>query len=187
LRLLLELLGQSRRSGRVGAINVSKMTLMVPLLPHSAICLAVHCSVGRAGCQRLYLVERSASHTRLEDLQRVLAEMTLCFVWFKSGWRSAQAESLLGATGHQVGGSSSGIACWYIVPIAENRLLSRCVVPRMCWGRAFQRQSAHENALKLTALREWYRALSRQSVGAVWEATYGSRSICLKRALGYWS
>lgn len=41
----------------------------------------------------VFTLDHLPNHTRLEDLQRVLADSSL-FRWFKSGWRGAKAEVL---------------------------------------------------------------------------------------------
>lgn len=120
-----------------------------------------------------FSLDRLPSHTRLEDLERVLAEGSL-FRWFKSGWRAARAEVL--------GTVRPGIklkAALQALPdgIAYKRNHSQLTANasyRETLGDHFQGLETKTD--DLIALRNWYRALrdkcGRGFGGDVWVAEY---------------
>lgn len=121
----------------------------------------------------VFTLNRLPDHTRLEDLQRVLADSSL-FRWFKSGWRAAKAEVLA-----MVRPGIKLKAALQILPdgIAYQRNQNRLATDstyREALGEHFR--DAETKAADLIALRNWYRVLrdkcGRGFGGNVWVAEY---------------
>jgi len=172
LRLLLELLLQMPIALAAWRHKRFEDETLDSLLPELSDLLA---DISRLEEQvaSVFTVDRLPSHTRLEDLQRVLADDSL-FRWFKSGWRSAKAEVL--------GMVRPGIklsAALQVLPagITFKRLKNRLAIDasfREALGEHFKDEST--KTAELTALRDWYRALrdkcGRGFGGNVWIAEY---------------
>lgn len=121
----------------------------------------------------VFTVERLPSHTRLEDLQRVLADDSL-FRWFKSGWRSAKAEVLgMVRPGIKLAAALQVLPAGISFTLQKNRLATDASF-RDVLGEHFKGDAT--KTAELTALREWYRALrdkcGRGFGGNVWIAEY---------------
>ncbi|MGH1449666.1 MAG: DUF4011 domain-containing anti-phage protein Hhe [Pseudomonadaceae bacterium] len=121
----------------------------------------------------VFTVDRLPSHTRLEDLQRVLADDSL-FRWFKSGWRSAKAEVLgMVRPGIKLSAALQVLPAGISFTLQKSRLASDPSF-RDALGEHFKGEAT--KTAELTALREWYRALrekcGRGFGGNVWIAEY---------------
>lgn len=135
----------------------------------------------------VFTLDRLPNHTRLEDLERVLADSSL-FRWLKSGWRSARAEVLA-----MVRPGIKLKAALQILPdsIAYKRNHSHLTgntAYRETLGDHFQGMETKTG--DLIALRNWYRALrdkcGRGFGGDVWVAEYLLKESAqvLERVLG---
>lgn len=121
----------------------------------------------------VFTVDRMPSHTRLEDLQRVLADDSL-FRWFKSGWRSAKAELMsMARPGIKLSAALQVMPAGISLKRQKSRLATEESF-REALGEHF-RDEATKTA-ELIALRDWYRALrdkcGRGFGGNVWIAEY---------------
>ena len=135
----------------------------------------------------VFILDRLPDHTRLEDLQRVLADCSL-FRWFKSSWRSAKAEVLA-----MVRPGIKLKSALQILPdgIAYKRNYNRLATDstyREVLGEHFK--DVGTKTADLIALRNWYRALrdkcGRGFGGCVWVAEYllKENPLVLERLLG---
>lgn len=122
---------------------------------------------------RVFTIDRLPSHTRLEDLQRVLADDSL-FRWFKSGWRAAKAEVLtMVRPGIKLKVALQALPGGIAFKRQKNRLITESAF-REKLGEHFIDEETKTS--ELIALREWYSMLrdkcGRGFGGNVWIAEY---------------
>jgi len=121
----------------------------------------------------VFTLDHLPSHTRLEDLQRVLADSSL-FRWFKSGWRGAKAEVLaMVRPGIKLKTALQALPDGIAYKRQQNRLATEPTF-REALGEHFRDEGT--KTAELIALRNWYRTLrdkcGRGFGGNVWIAEY---------------
>ncbi|PZE12196.1 hypothetical protein DMX10_17240 [Pseudomonas sp. 57B-090624] len=120
-----------------------------------------------------FTLDRLPDHTRLEDLQRVLADTSL-LRWFKSDWRAAKAEVLaMVRPGIKLKSALQTLPDCIAYKRNHNRLATNSTY-RDVLGEHFR--DVETRAADLIALRNWYRTLrdkcGRGFGGNVWVAEY---------------
>jgi len=135
----------------------------------------------------VFTLDHLPSHTRLEDLQRVLADSSL-FRWFKSGWRGAKAEVLaMVRPGIKLKSALQALPDGIAYRRQQNRLTTEPSF-REALGEHFRDEGTKTD--ELIALRHWYRTLrdmcGRGFGGNVWIAEYllKERAQVLEHLLG---
>ena len=121
----------------------------------------------------VFTLDRLTNHTRLEDLQRVLADSSL-FRWFKSGWRAAKAEVLaMVRPGIKLQAALQALPDGIAYKRQQNRLATEPTF-REVLGEHFRDEGT--KTAELIAVRNWYRTLrdkcGRGFGGSVWIAEY---------------
>ncbi|MCY1344369.1 putative DNA helicase [compost metagenome] len=121
----------------------------------------------------VFTLDRLPNHTRLEDLERVLADSSL-FRWFKGTWRSARAEILaMVRPGIKLKTALQMLPNSINYKQTQSQLVNNTTY-RETLGDYFQGQETKTS--DLIALRNWYRALrdrcGRGFGGDVWIAEY---------------
>ncbi len=121
----------------------------------------------------VFALDRLSNHTRLEDLQRVLADSSL-FRWFKSGWRAAKAEVLaMVRPGIKLKVALQALPEGIAYKRQQNHLATEPTF-REALGEHFRDEGT--KTAELIALRSWYRTLrdkcGRGFGGNVWIAEY---------------
>ncbi|MDH1261346.1 DUF4011 domain-containing anti-phage protein Hhe [Pseudomonas sp. GD03944] len=121
----------------------------------------------------VFTIDRLPSHTRLEDLQRVLADSSL-FRWFKSGWRAAKTEVLaMVRPGIKLKMALQALPEGIAYRRQHNHLATESTF-REVLGEHFKDEGT--KTAELIALRNWYRTLrdkcGRGFGGNVWIAEY---------------
>ena len=172
LSLLLELLQQmpmALASWRHKRFEDTALDKLVPELSELLSDIKQHAQASAS----VFSLDRLADDTRLEDLQRVLADGSL-FRWFKSGWRAAKAEVLgMVRPGIKLKTALQALPDSIAYKRQLNALGSNAAY-REKLGEHFKHTDTPVD--DLVALRSWYRTL-REKCGRgfgsdVWVAEY---------------
>jgi len=121
----------------------------------------------------VFSLDRLPTQTRLEDLERVLADTSL-FRWFKGGWRSAKNEVLaMARPGIKLKNAFLGLPDCIAYKRNQHKLGVEPAYQEVL-GEHFR--GMQTSVLELIALRNWYRVLrdrcGRGFGGDVWVAEY---------------